>query len=243
MSAKNRGGESVAFDHYATPKKNVRAILGAILPTITRRGTHDDFDVLDPCCGEGAVLEVVKEFGYHDIQGIELQPHLAEQACSKGFSVQVADALSPSCVWSTVKLIVSNPPYTHAADFLRKSLETVGPQGHVTFLLRLGFLASAARRELFEEIGMPDTKVIPRPSFCMTVACRECGDRYTLPPDAERPKVCRNFHPEADYKLSEGEISCINSARPAISTTDAADYAWMTWGPEFAGHVSRLEVE
>lgn len=230
MSKKNTLGPSVDGDFYATPKPYTLAILETL-----DVWQHDE--VLDPCCGTGAMLEVFAELGFTRKYGIELQPHLGEQAREKGFGVEIADALAPGCVWPEVPLIISNPPFTYAAEFLEKSLKYADT---VVFLLRLGFLAGAGRKALFDRVGMPDVYVVPRPSFNLTVKCKECGDRYTLPPDATRPRVCRKALPP-----TPGNEMCKGTKRDiTISSTDAADYFWGVWNNDGSqeGVVRRLEV-
>ncbi len=194
--------------------------------------------LFDPCCGAGAILDVADDIGF-SASGYELQPHLAAIAEAKGHIVTCGDALVPGWIWPKADLIVSNPPYTLAEAFLRRSLKAAPT---VSFLLRLGFLASEERAPLFAEIGMPDVDVVKRPSFCMTVKCKDCGDRYTLPPESARPTLCRHFVPPTDVLSDADEHPCFYSGRPSISTTDAADYAWMTWGTGIRGRVSRLDI-
>lgn len=205
----------IPHDAYPTPKPHILAVLREMPDTVLAGN-----GLLDPCCGTGSVLEVARDFGLIDIQGIELQPELADTARGQGFPVTTADALTVE--WPKVDLIVTNPPYSLAEALLRKALASATT---VSFLLRLGFLASDERTSFFAEHGMPDVAVVKRPSFCMTVRCRECGDRYTLPPDSPRPRSCVCGLPAL-----------------AISTVDATDYAWMTWGPEHTARVSRLCV-
>lgn len=228
MSAKNRKGASTAYDHYATPKDIVRDIFESlrILP-------FESF--LDPCCGEGNILDVAAEWGM-EAAGIEIQSHLAGLARGRGHVVTIGDALT--LPWPKVSRIVFNPPYTLASEFVTKAFDTVAEnQGTVSALLRLGFLASSKRNGFFDAHGMPDVEVIDRPSFCMTVHCKKCGDRYTLSADAKRPKVCRNIVTH-EYESDHPPIGVCHG-KPTISTTDAADYGWMTWGPETTGRLSR----
>ena len=59
-------------------------------------------------------------------------------------------------------VVITNPPFSDAEAFLRRSLELAD---HVVLLLRLNFLASAKRAELMRERA-PDVYVLPnRPSF------------------------------------------------------------------------------
>ncbi len=48
-------------------------------------------------------------------------------------------------------IIATNPPYSVALEFVRKSLEILHPEGIAVFLLRVGFAGSIKRMPLFRE--------------------------------------------------------------------------------------------
>jgi hypothetical protein len=214
LTSKNRaGGESQALDHYCTPIRHTLAILEHV--------THG-VPLLDPCAGEGRILEAAEIAGYAEVHGIEVQPQLAAQAAVAGYGVLIADALAPDLAWPEVPLIVMNPPYTHAEAFVRKALATVTPKrGTVAALLRLGWLAGKGRGQLFAEIGLPDVYVVPRPSFCLSVKCA-CGWRATYPTGTPRKSItCGNAQLDHARPCTRSRLS--------FSTSDSADYAWFVW--------------
>ena len=60
---------------------------------------------------------------------------------------------------------MTNPPYSMAEDFIRQS-RLLYPNASIVMLLRLSFLASASREELYLDFEIPDVYVLPnRPSF------------------------------------------------------------------------------
>ena len=64
-------------------------------------------------------------------------------------------------------LIVTNPPFSIAEDFLRKSIKECDDKGCVAYLLRINFLGSQKRKKLWQEIGTPNKFIVlsKRPSF------------------------------------------------------------------------------
>lgn len=63
-------------------------------------------------------------------------------------------------------MIITNPPFAHAMEFIRKSFEFDAE--YIVFLLRLNFLASKARAA-FMSMNTPDVYVLSvRPSFIRT---------------------------------------------------------------------------
>lgn len=64
-----------------------------------------------------------------------------------------------------VGLVLTNPPYVLAEQFVRRARRWC-PNAELMFLLRLGFLVSKERAKFYAEMGTPDIYVLPnRPSF------------------------------------------------------------------------------
>jgi len=142
-------------DFYETPPWCVEAIV-PYLPR-GRRG-------LDPACGDGAILDELKAHRVCDgLLGIEIDAGRATVARNGGHEVILDDALDNVAVWSQAELVVMNPPYKLAFDFVKRANQE---EGMVTFaLLRLGFLASRKRSYWLRE-NTPSVFVLPkRPSF------------------------------------------------------------------------------
>jgi SAM-dependent methyltransferase len=63
-------------------------------------------------------------------------------------------------------LVMGNPPYRYAEEFVRKSIELLKPKGHLIFMLRLAFLESQKRLELWDDHPLKEVAVCAnRPSF------------------------------------------------------------------------------
>lgn len=143
-----------ADDFYATPSWVTRAILPHLGPYTS---------ALDPCCGDGAILRELRG----ELHGIETDGGRA-LACVESdlrlvHMVNNHDALVTQ--WPAVDLIITNPPFALAMEFLKLALEESGGRGEVAFLLRLAFLEGQARAA-FHRAHPSDVYVLPkRPSF------------------------------------------------------------------------------
>lgn len=155
MSATGRSNVRRAQDYYATPGWVTRAIRPHLPPARY---------VLDPCCGDGAIL---REFGPHtDLMpryGIDIE----HRPGTNPIAFTLADALDERTAWPSADLIITSPPYRLAEEFLARALrERQKTTGVVcAFLLRLNFLGSQRRAE-FHRRSPADVFVLPRrPSF------------------------------------------------------------------------------
>jgi adenine-specific DNA-methyltransferase len=83
-----------------------------------------DEPVLDTGCGNGIFLEVLKEEGYKNILGIEIDEELYKTCISKGFRVVLGDFLSYEFK-EQFGLIIGNPPYAHFNQLPKQISENV----------------------------------------------------------------------------------------------------------------------
>jgi hypothetical protein len=144
-----------ADDHYATPAWVTRAILPH-LPA---------FDlVLDPCCADGAILDVFREQRPRVYtNGYELDATRAGVAVERGHTVGIGDALAPG-TWVRSPLIVMNPPFSLALPFVLKALAQ-GIGTTVAAFLRLAFLETQTRAAFHCESPSDVYVLSKRPSF------------------------------------------------------------------------------
>lgn len=160
------------FDYYPTPAWCVDRFLEVgVLPRTP--GVW-----LEPSAGDGAVLRAVNAF--QGIEGsavvkyeprwvaYEIQPRFEESLLASSVSPQVEidnflDLGSRIQLGLTPNVIIGNPPYSSAMDFVKKSIELKAD--FICFLLRISFLGSAERSS-FMRANMPDIYMLPnRPSF------------------------------------------------------------------------------
>jgi predicted RNA methylase len=124
---------------YSTPRWAVRALL----EREKFRGM-----MLDPCCGEGAILSTLFEAGY-ECMGSEIRQ--ASEVPRRVASVPVfygSDFLDPGeyepC---SVDNIITNPPFSIAMEFAERCL--IVAAGKIALFLRIQFLESEKRVLLF----------------------------------------------------------------------------------------------
>src|SRR5262245_20016516 len=130
-------------DNYETPPWCVRAIWPHIRPTTG--------NVLDPCCGRGAIFEALDGlYPKHRLYGVELDLRRAAEAKFRAHQVLHADwferdrqpendnydpELYLPWTWRP-RVILTNPPYRLAWRFIRSCLElTRGYDAEIAFLL------------------------------------------------------------------------------------------------------------
>lgn len=149
-------------DFYATPPECIRAILPKLeIPA--------DAYVLDAGSGDGAIAAVVAEaYPGAEIVGVERNPELVEKARGRGlYNAEFVrgNFYRYSSSLHAPDLVIMNPPFSFARDFVERALAIVKRGGTVCALLRLGFLSSETRRE-FNRRHPADVYVLTRrPSF------------------------------------------------------------------------------
>lgn len=94
--------------------------------------------ILEPACGEGHIAKVLKAHGYK----VE-----SRDIVNRGYG-DVANFLAPNNTqWYGD--IITNPPYRYARDFVEKALRIIPFGNKVAMFLKLTFMESNARRDLF----------------------------------------------------------------------------------------------
>ena len=137
MSSTNRGSTRITDDVYETPHWTTELLLKHI-------GKLEE-PILEPAVGNGKITKVLRDNGYSDITGIDINSDFNPDIC--------ADYLS----WNKDKeynTIITNPPFIYAQEYIQKSLDIVSEGGLVILLLRLNFLESRKRYKFWQE-NMP----------------------------------------------------------------------------------------
>lgn len=116
-------------DFYPTPPEATKALLA-----------REKFigPVWEPACGDGAISRVLIDAGYEVV---------STDLVDRGYGQSRVDFLME--YRSQAPNVVTNPPYKYACEFARKAVEL--STGKVAFLVRLQFLESKERRELFDQ--------------------------------------------------------------------------------------------
>jgi type I restriction-modification system DNA methylase subunit len=168
-------------DKYYTPYEVIEPLTKYIC-------FNDIYSFYEPCYGSGNIVDVfTNEFNKNNVSA-----HWSEIDLEK-------DYLKQNNI--KVDLIVTNPPFSLALEFLKKSLKEANT---VIYLLRINFLGSQKRKEFFEANRPTHLFTLSkRPSFVST--CKICGTQY---------------HPNS-------KNTCCNKF--LTRTTDSTEYAWIAW--------------
>lgn len=157
----NRGRKE--HDHYPTPDWCVEALLNDWEPDPIAGHWFE------PAVGEGNIIHVVekmlpcpeRKWSAADLRDVTLRDSVA--------GIQFEDGVTRECDFITqfpsyyeYDVIITNPPYSLALEFVQKSIKMAGT---VAMLLRLAFMSSLERQSFHREFPA-DIYVLPRrPSF------------------------------------------------------------------------------
>lgn len=157
-----------SVDYYATPHWVIRQFLPYALRYLGETNTHSPV-VLDPSAGDGRIVNAM---------AMEVAPLLPG---SVWMGVDIHDACDyPKPVVSYTRtdflrwepplecnMIITNPPFSRAEQFVRHSISLLADGGVLAFLLRLGFLASSGRASgLWQDHPLYHLHILPhRPCF------------------------------------------------------------------------------
>lgn len=156
MSSTNRGYDRHKSDYYVTPQKDIEEFMCHLQNTVFKTDVEGMKSLrwLDPCCGgdennEASYVSVInKLFNPDKIQGIDIRED------SKA-DVVMDYLFSSNKDVENNDIIISNPPFYLAEEFIKKSLDVVNDGGYVVMLLRLNFFGSKKRKPLFDH-AMPE---------------------------------------------------------------------------------------
>lgn len=129
MSQRRSGYTRHDFDLYQTPSWVTEALLPFLPPRMA---------IWEPAAGEGKMADVLKAGG-HIV-------HRSDISDGDDF------LMYPTTGLHGVNAIVTNPPYSHATEFIERALDLMKPaDGMVAMLLRSDFDAAKGRKHLFAE--------------------------------------------------------------------------------------------
>lgn len=167
MSSTNHKNK-IPQDHYATPVPVVENLMRQL-----QVRPSDIF--LEPCRAEGNI--------YDRVPLPEEQKRWAEIRSG-------VDYLKTK--FEPVDLIITNPPFTIAEDFIEKCMSELKGDGTMVILQKVNFLGSLLRVDFWAKLGFPNKTpvIVPRPSFSggSTDSCEYCwyiwdfGNRFPTMP-------------------------------------------------------------
>ncbi len=144
-----------AHDAYYSPDTATGPLLRALGPHAFAGAM-----VLDPACGDGALVSLAKAMGAWDADGFDLHGSMWPNRNALDPEPWFEPGVPP---WARVVLM--NPPYKHAQAFFERAIAEVGYDGRVYALLRLAFLESVGRVELHQRHPSDVLVLAKRPSF------------------------------------------------------------------------------
>lgn len=123
-------------DYYATPPLATKCLLN-----VFEKYLDKNINILEPSCGEGHISKVFEDAGYNVI---------SRDIIDRGYGEPFRDFLND--VYSDGNFnIVTNPPYKFAREFVEKSMDIVNNGNYVIMLLKLTFLETSKRLEMFKK--------------------------------------------------------------------------------------------
>ncbi len=205
MSSKGRGAPVVDSEFYPTPAWCTRRILEA-LPDVTKRSSL----WLEPCCGDGAIVKVVRELSPDSI--VDAGDIRTEGICSgacRGMSFELWSWGGQGNNGKGRDVVITNPPFSLAPDLIRHFLPLCD---WLILLLRASFRLGEWRHNMPDEYKLPQ-----RPEFLASEKCKDpaCGCARKVALTEPRWEHC----PGCGGPVQR-------------STSDSSEYSWFVWTPE-----------
>lgn len=155
MSSTNRGGRRSISDYYVTPVHEIVKMIFHLIDKYPPAATAFRGAVLDPAAGGDAEHSMSYP---HALQLSSIEPKTLDTWDIREDSLAEhtqRDYLQHS-VMLFYDVIMTNPPFVLAQEFVSKAVSEVKPSGLVIMLLRLNFFGSVKRKEFWtEKPGMP----------------------------------------------------------------------------------------
>jgi hypothetical protein len=221
MSSTNRGGRRRPRDNYITPYWCIDVLCQRLV-----RGLYDR--VIDLGAGDGrigvAVRDAVSANTRRPAWLIDLKqgPKLKSSKWITGdiTSDKMQDVIHCEAYNSNV-LIVSNPPFTLAKDFVKianRMIDFGAGDSEAWFLLPLNWFSSFDRLFLADMPPEQMVTLVPRPSFTAGFLEIDPGERGNW--------FCKQCGFEV---LTTEKGKCTHCGRKVIGSTDSNEYGWFRW--------------
>ena len=124
-------------------------------------------NVLEPSAGNGNIVKVLRNT-YKDINitSCEIREEEYDNLSQYSNEVIIDDFLTRDFGERKFNVIIGNPPYSLAMEFVNKCLNLLEEDGVLIFLLRTAFLESKSRYEFWQENPLSGLYTLSkRPSF------------------------------------------------------------------------------
>lgn len=117
------------------------------MPSRSRGGGTD---VLEPGAGSGNIVRALRKYGDFNIDAIEIREEERSTLEEISDRVIIGNYMELELGKKYV-LIIGNPPFNQAMDFVLKSFDNIKPGGRIIFLLRTAFLESKDRFPFWQD--------------------------------------------------------------------------------------------
>lgn len=153
MSSTNRSNarkEHIA-DYYRTPIADIEKFLSELDNVVT---IDMDRCTLDPASGGDLKNPMSYPVALHNYYRVSLENIRTIDIREDSLAERKCDYLSIKLDYKPY-VIITNPPFNHALEFIQKALNDVEENGYVIMLLRLNFLETKTRKAFFDKY-MPE---------------------------------------------------------------------------------------
>jgi hypothetical protein len=153
VSTNRRSSSDTDEDFYATHKSTVETFLDRIIAD----GVITDKPLVwEPCCGKGDISKTLEEYGFEVI---------STDLINRGYGSGGVDFF---CVTppNECGAIITNPPYSLAAECWERAYQILPDGGLSAFFLKLTFLETKKRRELFKRCPLSYVYVCSERQTC-----------------------------------------------------------------------------
>lgn len=144
MSATNRGAVREEYDFYCTPMYTIRALM--------ENFNMDPYrNILEPAAGDDALVAVMNNYKHADAI-IHTNDIRQETAAMHHFDYIHNLPGLEEALDAPPDLIITNPPYRYAKEFIMNSLDLVAANGKVIMLLRINYLGAQTRHLWWQRV-------------------------------------------------------------------------------------------
>lgn len=161
-AVKKKNSDSVREqdDFYATDPKALQMLLKAA-PDIFYIYREMGWKIWEPACGNGNLSKCLQENGF-----VVLSTDLKD----RGYGKCGVDFLKAN---TQCKMIITNPPYKLATEFIEHAMEILPKDGYYIALMNLNCLAGISRyKRIFSNGTLKEVYI-----FCKRIGCWKNGER------------------------------------------------------------------
>ena len=136
LAGGNPENERVEHDYYATNPKALTMLLEKYI--------LNGKQFLEPCVGEGYLVEELKKH-YDNIEVDSLD------IVNRGYPNTIVTDFLTYKTDKKYDVIVTNPPYSLAQQFIEKSMSLLSDNGQIAMFLKIQFLEGGKRKNFYEK--------------------------------------------------------------------------------------------